>query len=59
MDNFKKCVVVDNNEKVSFNLCHIFLLHILELYIKSLTKLQFVYSKRKVSTKLFYAPKGD
>ena len=32
---------------------------IVELYIKSLSKLQFVYLKRKVSTKLFYAPKGD
>ena len=31
----------------------------IELYVKSLTKLQFVYSKRKVSTKIFYAPKGD
>ena len=31
----------------------------IELYGKSLPKLQFVYSKRKVSTKLFYAPKGD
>ena len=29
----------------------------LELYVKSLSKLQFVYSKRKVSTKLIYAPK--
>ena len=31
----------------------------LELYRKSQPKLQFVYSKRKVSTKLFYAPKQD
>ena len=31
----------------------------LEFYRKSLPKLQFVYSKRKVSTKLFYAPKRD
>ena len=31
----------------------------LELYEKSQPKLQFVYSKRKVSTKLFYAPKQD
>ena len=31
----------------------------IELYGKSLPKLQFVYLKRKVSTKLFYAPKGD
>ena len=30
---------------------------LIELYIKSLPKLQFVYSKRKVSTKLIYAPK--
>ena len=33
--------------------------HSIELYGKSLPKLQFVYSKRKVSTKLFYAPKRD
>ena len=31
----------------------------LELYGKSHPKLQFVYSKRKVSTKLFYAPKRN
>ena len=31
----------------------------IKLYRKSLPKLQFVYSTRKVSTKLFYAPKGD
>ena len=31
----------------------------IELYKKSLPKLQFIYSKRKVSTKLFYAPKRD
>ena len=30
---------------------------VVELYGKSLPKLQFVYLKRKVSTKLFYAPK--
>ena len=29
---------------------------VIELYIKSLPKLQFLYSKRKVSTKLIYAP---
>ena len=31
----------------------------IKLYEKSLPKLQFVYSKRKVSTKLFYAPKRN
>ena len=31
----------------------------IELYKKSQPKLQFVYSKRKVNTKLFYAPKRD
>ena len=29
----------------------------IEFYGKSLSKLQFVYSKRKGSTKWFYAPK--
>ena len=33
------------------------LLKTLELYEKSLSKLQFVHSKRKVSTKLFYRGK--
>ena len=33
------------------------LLKTVELYRKSLPRLQFVYAKRKVSTKLFYAPK--
>ena len=32
---------------------------LLELYGKSLPELQFVYSKRKESTKLFYAPKQN
>ena len=32
---------------------------LLELYRKFEPKLQFVYSKRKESTKLFFAPKRD
>ena len=47
-----KVLIIQNTYMDIYNL-----IRLLELYVKSLSKLQFVYSKRKVSIKLIYAPK--
>ena len=56
---FKICTnefIVDNhNRRFVIGLCHVS--DTVELYVKLLPKLQFLYSKSKVSTKLIYAPK--